>query len=56
MEGYSETITVCQTVKRGKETQETITQYRACDAINISNFVNNFSSTTPILSSLVSEF
>ena len=59
--GCAKTITVCQklNVKCGKiYKKRPSTHCRACGTINISKYVNNFSSTnptTPILSSLVSE-
>ena len=58
--GVTETKTVCQTVSNEvKYKMQLSTQCRACDAINISNYINNFLTTNPttfILSSLVSEF
>ena len=59
--GGTETKTVCQTVSNEVNTKmmQLSTQCRACGTINISKYVNNFSSTNPtpfILSSLVSEF
>ena len=56
----TETKTVCQTVSNEVNTKKQLsTQRRACGTINISKYVNIFLSTnptTPILSSLVSEF
>ena len=56
----TETKTVCQTVSNEINTKMQVsTQCRVCGTINISKYVNIFSSTnatTFILSSLVSEF